>query len=121
MKFKSYQIHVVAIERDNPISDVPCGDCIQCCVRLSPNLTPEEFESGQYMYTLLSTPGQHTPNVAIPRGERGCFYLDENRKCSIYDRRPLACRQFDCREGHYPPFADLVKEKFNMEMKNESE
>lgn len=54
MIYKHYKISPVAIERDLPDSDVPCGDCVQCCTHLTPYLTPEEFESGQYIYTFLT-------------------------------------------------------------------
>lgn len=118
MIFKSIQIHAIAIERPNPIANVPCGDCIQCCKSLSPNLTPAEFASGKYVYTLLTSPNQDTPTIAIPRNEDGCYYL-KDRKCTIYNDRPLACRQFDCRQNHYPPFKDLVKEKFNIDLPEE--
>jgi Fe-S-cluster containining protein len=110
MKFKSYQIHAISIERDDPESDVPCGDCIQCCVGLTPYLTPEEFQSGKYIYTFLSSP-DGMPCIAIPRTESGCVYLVD-RKCSIYESRPKACRQFDCRKGHYPKYKDIALEKF---------
>jgi Fe-S-cluster containining protein len=44
----------------------------------------------------------HDPAIAIPRTERGCIYLDHNKRCTIYDIRPKACRQFDCRLNHSP-------------------
>lgn len=115
MKFKIFEIKAVAIERDDEESTVPCGSCADCCIFLSPILTPEEFMSGKYVYTLLTTPDPSLPSIGIPRDENGCYYLKEG-KCSIYDDRPKACRQFDCRRNHYPPFKNLVKEKFNIEL-----
>lgn len=115
MIYKHYKISPVAIERDLPDSDVPCGDCVQCCTHLTPYLTPEEFESGQYIYTFLTSPDNSTPTIAIPRTEDGCIYL-KNNKCTIYHKRPKACRQFDCRMGHYLPFRDLVMEKFDIDI-----
>lgn len=120
MIYKHYSIKPVALERDEPESDVPCGDCIQCCVQLTPYLTPAEFESGQYIYTFLTASDGVTPTIAIPRTEDGCIYL-KDKKCTIYDRRPLACRQFDCRAGHYYKFADLVLEKFGIDISNKEE
>jgi Fe-S-cluster containining protein len=114
MIYKHYTISAVSIGRDLEDANVPCGDCLQCCVSLTPYLTPEEFESGQYIYTLLAGP-DNTPCIAIPRTEDGCVYL-KNNKCSIYETRPKACRQFDCRKGHYLPFKDLVKQKFNIDI-----
>ncbi len=111
MIFKTYNIQVIATHRSYiPESDVPCGTCNECCVKLSPNLTPEEFESGKYVYTLL-TSSSNLPQIAVPRTDKGCFYLSDSG-CTIYEDRPIACRQFDCRKGHYPAFKELSLEKF---------
>lgn len=118
MIYKHYNLQVISIERDLPESDVPCGDCLQCCISLTPYLTPAEFESGKYIYTFLAGP-DGSPCIAIPRNAEGCIYL-KDKKCSIYNDRPLACRQFDCRENHYPPFTDLVKQKFNIDLDNDN-
>lgn len=108
MQPKSYTITFVAVHSDQPLSDVLCGDCTKCC-SLSPLLTPEEFESGQYIYTFVDA-GNGNPTVAIPNTEKGCIYFDQ--KCTIYDRRPRSCRVFDCRKGHYPAFKQLALDKF---------
>lgn len=113
MIFKHYPISAISIERDIPEANVPCGDCNRCCISLTPYLTPTEFESGEYIWTLLTGPNGE-PCIAIPRTERGCIYYDNG--CTIYEKRPLACRQFDCREGHYLPFKEMVKEKFNIDL-----
>lgn len=116
MIFKTYNIQAVATHRSYvPESDVPCGTCQQCCITLSPNLTPEEFESGKYVYTLLTTPLSNLPQLAVPKTENGCYYFD-GKQCTIYNDRPIACRQFDCRSGHYGGFAQLVKDKFEINM-----
>lgn len=111
MIYKHYALNPVAIERDIPESNVPCGDCIECCVGLTPYLTPSEFESGEYIYTFLSGP-ENKPCIAIPRTQEGCIYL-KDKKCTIYEKRPLACRQFDCRLGHHPNFKEIAITKFN--------
>jgi len=119
MIFKTYNIQAVCTHRDYvPQSNVECGTCHQCCIKLSPNLTPEEFESGKYVYTLLTTPNQNLPQIAVPKTSKGCFYFD-GEVCTIYNDRPVACRQFDCRENHYPAFKELVKEKFNIDLPTE--
>ena len=113
LRYKIYNIKAVAIDTDGPIADVPCGSCYDCCSKLSPFLTQEEFESGQYVYTFMNTP-DNIPAIAIPRKQDGgCFYL-ESGKCTIYEKRPKACRIFDCRLGHHPK----VSNKF--EVKNEN-
>ena len=110
MKYKTFYLKAVTIERDIPESDVPCHEksCTECCERLSPYLTDEEFDSGKYIYTFLNVGDNEKPAIAIPRTDRGCIYLDHNKKCTIYDIRPKACRQFDCRLGHSP----IITNKF---------
>lgn len=115
MIYKTYKIFPIAIERDIPEANVACGTCNLCCTHLSPYLTPDEFESGKYVWALLENPGG-SPSIGIPRNKNGCVYYENG--CTIYEDRPKACRQFSCIEGHYPPFKDHVKEKFNIEMKN---
>lgn len=97
MKMNTFSFKGITIERDVPESDVPCNSCADCCSVLSPFLTDEEFRSGKYIYTFIRMDGCPEPVIAVPRAESGaCVYLVNNR-CSIYNRRPLACRQFDCR------------------------
>lgn len=105
MKYKTFEIKAVAIERDLPESTVDCYSvkCTECCEKLSPFLTPEEFASGQYIYTFVNSDNDNDkPVIVIPRTEFGCIYLSNDKICTIYDKRPLACRQFDCRKGHHP-------------------
>ncbi len=111
MIFKSFTFTAITIERDIPHSTVECGNCTKCCELLSPILTPEEFVSGKYVYTLLQSDNPDLPYIAIPKLDTGCFYFKDG-KCSIYETRPNACRQFDCRKGHYPLLKDIALEKF---------
>jgi Fe-S-cluster containining protein len=110
---KEYTVTFITKTTNDPISVVPCGDCNKCC-SLSPLLTSEEFESGKYAYTFIKQEGSNVPVIAIPRNKNGCMYLI-NGKCSIYEDRPHACKQFDCRKGHYPPLLAWAKEKFGVE------
>lgn len=116
MKFKTYNIKVVTIDRDDlEESNVPCGDCHACCIELSPILTENEFKIGKYIYTLLNSGNNNLPVISVPRNEKGCIYFD-GEKCTIYNDRPLACRQFDCRKGHYIKLRDLVLNKFGVDI-----
>lgn len=103
MKYKTFYVKAIAIEHDLPESDVPCQSvsCTECCEKLSPYLTEDEVNSGQYVYTLVNIGGPE-PAFSIPRIESGCVYLNHEKKCTIYDKRPLSCRQFDCRKDHHP-------------------
>lgn len=108
MKYKTIQIRALLIERDLAESDVPCTsiECTECCEKLSPYLTEEEFGSGKYIYTLLNSGDPEKPAIAIPRTEHGCIYLSQEKTCTIYHYRPLACRQFDCRQNHSPKISN---------------
>lgn len=98
MKIKTFVFKGMTVEVDYPESDVPCGTCYDCCSKLSPYLTEEEFKTGKYAYTFMAIPGADQPVIAVPKAEHGgCMYLVQNR-CSIYEDRPRACRQFDCRD-----------------------
>ena len=98
-----------------PISDVPCNDCTYCCQKLSPFLTPDEINTGDYPISLVQPTEQEQTELNIgPKvtlfmnKDHGCSMLINN-KCSIYDHRPLACKQFDCRKNHHPLIPNMVK------------
>jgi len=117
--YKIININLTSIGSDEPIEDVPCGTCTKCCEMLAPYLTPDELSSGLYPLSLTQPdPAQliNNPNVGpivtiFKKKSGGCgMFIDG--KCSIYDYRPIACRQFDCRKGHHPKLNDFAKEKF---------
>lgn len=103
MKYKVIPIEIIIVEHEEEIADVPCMSvkCTECCEKLSPYLTEQEFQSGKYISTFIDG-GFDRPVIAVPKTEHGCIYLDRNKQCTIYDIRPIACRQFDCRKGHHP-------------------
>lgn len=78
-------------------TDVPCGDCVGCCVSGYPIVIRPEDRSAvteiPLQYMARSTDGR-TLMLALPDGR--CPMLSE-RKCSIYDARPQTCRDYDCR------------------------
>lgn len=97
MKINTFEFKGITIEMDVPISDVPCGSCTDCCSKLTPYLTQEEFMSGQYAYTFMRVDESDEPVITVPKGTHGgCMYY-VNNSCTIYDKRPKSCRQFDCR------------------------
>jgi FkbM family methyltransferase len=118
MEIKTFQFKGITIKNDLPISDVPCGSCVDCCSKLTPHLTDEEFKSGKYAYTFMESPLSEDPVITIPKGiHGGCMYL-VNNKCSIYNDRPISCRQFDCRkiETSHPKVTNKFEEikEFNL-------
>lgn len=72
---------------------VPCGDCNACCRSeyLKADLTAEEAAELEHVFD-----DDMGANVLAKRPDGSCVYLVEG-KCSIRDRRPRSCRQYDCR------------------------
>ncbi|MGO4438557.1 YkgJ family cysteine cluster protein [Rhizobium sp. RAF56] len=74
---------------------VPCGGCTGCCrsAYLFADLDAEEC--GRFPDAVHS---DVVGGMVLPKREDGsCTYLIEG-KCSIYERRPRACRVYDCRD-----------------------
>lgn len=70
---------------------VPCGDCTLCCQGDAIALFPEHGDDiGAYVTCTINGV------TIIKRDGPTCRYLI-NGRCSIYDRRPMICRFFDCR------------------------
>jgi len=120
--YKIININLTSIGSDDPIEDVPCGSCVLCCETLAPFLSPEEVTSGLYPLSLIQ-PSQEQiqanpdigPIVTLYRKKEGGCGMLVDGKCSIYNYRPRACRQFDCRKGHHPALTEFAKEYFKGE------
>ena len=118
--FDIININLTSARTDEEIADVPCGTCSLCCQRLTPFLTVEEFQSGKYPISLI-TPSKDDlrinpnvgPTIAMFKGPSGGCGMFIDGKCSIYEIRPIACRQFDCRKGHHPAIPDMTKQMNN--------
>lgn len=115
VQYHIININLTAVSTDEPIEVVPCGSCNLCCKKLSPYLTPDEIASGLYPISLiqpeileLSDNPNIGPKVALYRNPDGGCGMLKNEQCSIYDIRPLACRQFDCRKQHHPSIPDMT-------------
>lgn len=114
-RYNIININLTSVSTDDSFEDVPCGNCTLCCEKLSPYLTPEEIASGLYPLSLIQPTEEQLkdnpeigPIVSLYRKkEGGCGMLVE-RKCSIYEYRPNACRQFDCRKGHHPIIPNMI-------------
>ena len=113
--YKIININLTSISSDEPLENVPCGNCTLCCEKLSPFLMPEEVASGLYPLSLIQpSPAEMLANlnigpiVSLYRKKEGGCGMFVNGKCSIYEYRPMACRQFDCRKGHHPKIPDMT-------------
>ncbi len=74
------------------MADVPCGSCTACCrgpdreLRLGPEDDPNDWDTYE-----------QRGGYYLARKENGdCLYLGDEG-CTIYEKRPVVCREFDCR------------------------
>lgn len=82
-------------------TDVPCGDCVGCCV--SSYFIPVRFADKAARewippQLLVRTSGMPEGDRLMGYREDGtCPMLDTDRRCTIYEHRPQTCRDYDCR------------------------
>ena len=83
-------------------TEVACNKCTECCQSNQILLLhPEQGDDVQsYQFQILKdqTTGKEVYALAADKNGR-CVYLGVSG-CTIYQRRPLLCRSFDCRK-HY--------------------
>lgn len=81
-------------------TDVDCGECIACC-RSSQfiHIRPEETRTLDRIRKdiLVSAPRLPKGHVLLGYDKNGFCPMMVNGKCSIYEHRPLTCRNYDCR------------------------
>jgi hypothetical protein len=81
---------------------VPCGGCIECCrsnqgLFLHPG---QGDDVASYEHRTFAHPETGEPvHLLATKPNGSCVYLGDTG-CTIYGRRPLLCRSFDCRK-HY--------------------
>jgi Fe-S-cluster containining protein len=83
-------------------SEVPCGSCTECCkTGQGLFLHPEQGDDVQsYRFQVMADQVSGKPVYLLATTPDGaCVYLGP-KGCTIYQRRPLLCRTFDCRK-HY--------------------
>lgn len=82
------------------MSDVKCGSCQACCKNVLIVLFPEEGDDvSAYDTDELEWPGKDTLHKLKQKENGDCAYLGE-KGCTIYDKRPILCRAFDCRKNY---------------------
>ena len=109
-----------AVLRGERDANVPCGDCVGCCVssyaiplrptdRVALEKVPSEF--------LHLPAGAGTARMGYRQD--GCCPMLHDGRCSIYADRPRTCRDYDCRiyaatgllpDGNRPAIAKRVLE-----------
>jgi hypothetical protein len=84
----------------NEQTDVPCGGCTECCKSGQGLFLHPEQGDDVSSYQVKVVADSEGPVYLLATTESGaCVYLGASG-CTIYDRRPLLCRSFDCRK-HY--------------------
>lgn len=108
-----------------PEANVPCGGCtfLYCCKgKVVPILTPEEFESHKYSTGLMPLPKwlkKQAPTADLLAGinmdsVKGCPYLSLEGRCCIYNRRPQACKAYDCRNDTRKEISEFCRKHFKV-------
>jgi hypothetical protein len=76
--------------------NVPCGECRGCC-RSGYSIGLSEKEAAELEHTDIQVGGvTHHVILALPDGR--CPNLTEDLVCAVYEKRPMSCRQYDCRD-----------------------
>lgn len=78
----------------------PCDQCrAACCTRPghAALVYLHEDEIGQFPEA-IHVPSRHEPEkMMLPVNAQGrCIFLGDDNRCRIYERRPRACREFNC-------------------------
>jgi uncharacterized protein len=98
--FSAWMVEIRAAIRERRGSDVPCDGCTACC-RSSQfvHIGPDETDTLSRIPAelLFPAPGRPAGHVVLGYDERGHCPMLIDDKCSIYARRPNACRTYDCR------------------------
>ena len=83
----------------NDRSIVPCNGCTACCQNDLLILHPEcGDEPADYETMECINPVTGKSAIALKhKPEGGCIYLGSGG-CTIWDRAPAICREFDCRK-----------------------
>ena len=95
-----------------------------CCRRWDVSLLPEEIKSGLYKIQIFCfSTDKNCENELLSclyreyrlekKSDGACVYLNKKNKCSIYGKRPKACRKFNCKQGWelssiYRPLEDKI-------------
>ena len=88
-----------SVLRGERTADVPCGDCIGCCISSYPiPLRPrDELARSRVPEQWLIGPARPGERWLMGFREDGSCPFLEARTCSIYEDRPQTCRDYDCR------------------------
>jgi uncharacterized protein len=81
-------------------TEVPCGDCVGCCVSsyfIMVRPADEQARVAIPAKLLVSAPGLAVGHKMMGYRPDGTCPMLTAGKCSIYEQRPQTCRDYDCR------------------------
>lgn len=83
------------------IPSPPCEQCWGCCCRSIRQVIVEldESELPDHPEAIQVDEGDGDTNWGIPAIAGKCPHLTDQGRCSIYERRPWLCRDYNCLEG----------------------
>jgi hypothetical protein len=79
------------------VAEVPCNGCTRCCQTNDLILVKEDFGDDPDSYETAPAPigfGYERMVAKAPNGD--CIYLRRGVGCTIWERRPAVCKDFDC-------------------------
>lgn len=80
---------------------VECGSCTACCRSQDISLIPGRDDPSLYDTETRINQATGQPDTMLKRQPNGdCIYLDREAGCTIWDKRPMLCRNFDCRVNY---------------------
>jgi hypothetical protein len=88
-----------AVLRGERDADVPCGDCVGCCISSYPiplRVTDEIARAEVPEQWLIGPAVPDQPWMMGFREDGSCPFMRDGC-CSIYQGRPQTCRDYDCR------------------------
>lgn len=111
---KSASLEQAMADMNNGTYDLTCnGECTQCgncCSNLLPMTEDEIATIRKYIKKHRIKEHRHILPLAEPTIDMTCPFLDDSKsceKCTIYEVRPMICRDFICCPSKRPPMNDL--------------
>ncbi|MFA6001527.1 MAG: YkgJ family cysteine cluster protein [Thermoleophilia bacterium] len=98
--FSSWLRHARSSLIDENGTDLDCGKCTACCSSsLFIHIRPEETATFSRIHPDIpvAAPGRPKGHVLLGYDRDGICPMLIDGKCSIYEQRPLTCRNYDCR------------------------
>lgn len=115
------------LSKDNKVMDYTfqgqCSNCGNCCNDVLPLTNGDINRIKQYIKKNNIKPINHALRILSIRNiDVMCpFRNEEEKKCNIYEVRPLVCKRFSCHDYYktlYASYHDLADKTKNYSMRN---